>query len=50
MEKFHVESLVDYGKRKRVGEGYIAEAALAAGDSVVAGARRTEELAVPRQN
>jgi NAD(P)-dependent dehydrogenase (short-subunit alcohol dehydrogenase family) len=44
MEDFHVEGLVNYGKRKRVG-GDIAEAALAAGDSVVAGARRTEELA-----
>jgi NADP-dependent 3-hydroxy acid dehydrogenase YdfG len=36
--------LVDYGKWKRVGAN-IAEAALAAGDTVVAGARRTEELA-----
>ena len=41
----HGKDLVDYGKRKRVGDGNIAEAALAAGDNVVAGARRTEELA-----
>jgi hypothetical protein len=38
------EGLVDYGKRKGVG-GDIAAVALEAGDRVVAGARRTKELA-----
>jgi len=33
----HGKDLVDYGKRKRVGDGNIAEAALAAGDNVVGG-------------
>ena len=36
--------MVDYGKREWIGRN-IAEAALEAGDNVVAGARRTEELA-----